>query len=80
MIEKPPPYPRSCSVARPIMKDSHSFDSGSNPDGSIYLSYIALLTVDSQSFDYLIQLLLPSMLIWALRLSEAPLAAGKRGR
>ena len=37
MIVTTTPIPRSCSVARPIMKDSHSFDSGSNPDGSIIL-------------------------------------------
>jgi hypothetical protein len=37
MIETSIPIPRSGSVARPIMKDSHSFDLGSNPNRSIDL-------------------------------------------
>jgi hypothetical protein len=42
MREETTQSPRSCSVARPIMKDSHSFDSGSNPDGSIILAHFSL--------------------------------------
>ena len=42
MIRGTTPIPRSGSVARPIMKDSHSFDSGSNPDRSTVLLVMVL--------------------------------------
>ncbi len=49
MIEAYTEVSRSGSVARPIMKDSHSFDLGSNPNRSMIL--LVILYVFSSSYQ-----------------------------